>query len=231
MIQITAGKETELKFQLNIEGSKKDPKVRLALNGGSSSILLEGKRDEKGVAKVVIPSSSFIESLSSQKVDAFLEVIVDNQYFTPWKGKIEFKEDVKVQAETEETEEGMEEEVTVTAEPEMMSEYDEEPEETEIDKEDVEEAAEGPEEPLHEETIREEPEEETKDETLPEYRTEVSADFVEAFVTGYYEEGMDAVKDSLGVLLSDVQDEAYSSQLDDMAEAVDLVFSGIFLEL
>jgi len=98
MIKIFKDKSTKLNFKLNIVGSASTPTVKLVLPTSESLSTTITAMVEGDSAKVVVPP--LIEFGDSFKIYdmALLEVIVDGNYFTPWKGSVEIAESIKISA-------------------------------------------------------------------------------------------------------------------------------------
>jgi len=101
MIDLKTNKITELSFKLNIEGANETPKSRLVIE------LKEGKEItipadvSGGKATVKIPSLNTIkEEFAGKTAKCYLEVIVGDSYFTPWKETFQLKSEVTVVAES-----------------------------------------------------------------------------------------------------------------------------------
>lgn len=101
MIELKLNKESELSFEINVEGSKEPPKARLIFEVDSNmELALKGKIQE-GNVKVSVPSLMDLkEKLSGENVKGYLEVIVDNNYFVPWEEHFSLKAPITVQAES-----------------------------------------------------------------------------------------------------------------------------------
>lgn len=101
MIELKLNKESELSFEINIEGSNEKPRVRLMLEmDNKMKLAIEGTILE-GQAKVVVPSLMDLkEKLSGENVKGSLEVIVDNNFFIPWEEYFSLKAPITVQAES-----------------------------------------------------------------------------------------------------------------------------------
>lgn len=106
MMNVRADKEFDLSFKVNVEGSEEKPDVRFAFvmpNGVNVSF--PGRYTEDDLVEVSLPS---LESLGlfreTSAVNAKLEVIIENNYFIPWKDKIGIRHPVRVSAESVEYE-------------------------------------------------------------------------------------------------------------------------------
>lgn len=101
MMELKLNKESELSFDINIEGSKETPKARLLLEMEDSMELAISGTVKEGVVTIKIPSLLALkEKLSGDNVKGYLEVIVDNNYFIPWEENFSLKEPITVQAES-----------------------------------------------------------------------------------------------------------------------------------
>lgn len=101
MIELKLNKESELSFEINVEGSDKKPRARLMFEmEDKMELALEGKVNENSV-NVTVPSLMDLrEKLSGDNIKGYLEVIVDETYFVPWEEYFSLKAPVTVQAES-----------------------------------------------------------------------------------------------------------------------------------
>ncbi len=100
MIELKLNKESELSFDINIEGSDAEPKARLILEMEDNMELAISGNVQEGTVSVQVPSLLALkEKLKEDKVKGYLEVIVDNGYFIPWQEYFNLKEPITVQAE------------------------------------------------------------------------------------------------------------------------------------
>ena len=103
MMELKLNKESELSFDINVEGSKETPRARLILEMEDSMELAIKGSVKEGSVTVKVPSlMSLKEKLSGDNVRGYLEVIVDNGYFVPWEEYFSLKAPVTVQAESTE---------------------------------------------------------------------------------------------------------------------------------
>ncbi len=114
MIELKLNKESELSFDINIEGSKETPKARLILEMEDSMELAIAGTVKEGVVEVKVPSLLALkEKLSGDNVKGYLEVIVDSSYFIPWEEYFDLKEPITVQAESKTVKKQKEIKITV----------------------------------------------------------------------------------------------------------------------
>jgi len=101
MIDLKLNKESELSFELNIEGNKSTPKARLIFEiDNQMELAIIGKISENSV-KITVPSLMDLkEKLSGENVKGYLEVIVDESYFVPWDELFSLTAPITVQAES-----------------------------------------------------------------------------------------------------------------------------------
>lgn len=104
MMDLKINKTSELSFKLNIQGSTAPPKARLVFKmNENSELAINGKVVENGRVKVEIPPLVDLkEKFNSNITHAYLEVIIDENYFKPWEGEFNFKQPLVVTAESEE---------------------------------------------------------------------------------------------------------------------------------
>ncbi len=103
MIELKLNKESELSFEINIEGSEETPKARLMLEMEDKMELSIAGVIKEGQVSVVVPSLMDLkEKLSGENVKGRLEVIVDNNFFIPWEEYFSLKAPITVQAESAE---------------------------------------------------------------------------------------------------------------------------------
>lgn len=102
MINVRSDKEFNLDFKMNIEGTEKAPQVRFVFemeNGIHVSFPGQYIKAENTV-QVSLPSLDSIGIFEKREnLNAKLEVIVENNYFTPWEDIISIKHPVHVSAE------------------------------------------------------------------------------------------------------------------------------------
>ncbi len=114
MIELKLNKESELSFDINIEGSEETPKARLILEMDNSMELAITGTVSKGSVKVKVPSLMDLkEKLKGENVKGYLEVIVDSNYFVPWDEYFNLKHPVTVQAESTKVKKQKEIKITV----------------------------------------------------------------------------------------------------------------------
>lgn len=102
MINVKADKEFDLNFQVNVEGSKETPEVRFAfMMPNGVNVSFPGQYTKDNMVEVSLPS---LESLGlfqeTSAVNAKLEVMIENNYFVPWKDTIGIRHPVRVSAES-----------------------------------------------------------------------------------------------------------------------------------
>jgi len=101
MMELKLNKESELSFDLDIEGSSDAPKARLILEmEDKMELAIKGSFSE-GTVTVEVPSLlSLKEKLKGDTVKGYLEVIVDSNYFVPWEESFSLKAPITVKAES-----------------------------------------------------------------------------------------------------------------------------------
>ena len=100
MIELDFSKKPELIFQLNIEGNKSVPKANLVIKiDEKKSLKIEGFVVNDQVK--ISPDTSLKEIINKEQYKAFLEVIVDNNYFVPWEDTISIHYPIKITAESQ----------------------------------------------------------------------------------------------------------------------------------
>lgn len=103
MIKLTSSKPKQLKFSLEVEGTKTVPNVRYVIESKPFSYVFEATYNN-GSVEVNIPElKKYIDSGEySSKVEVFLE----NNYFEAWSGKVlvETPIEVKIKEDFEEIE-------------------------------------------------------------------------------------------------------------------------------
>lgn len=97
MLNIFTDKEATLKFGLNVEGNKSQPTARLVLLLESGLNFFVKAKIEEGIAYVNVPPlKTILKNSPSNTAKTFLEVIVDDSYYVPWKDTCELKESVSI---------------------------------------------------------------------------------------------------------------------------------------
>jgi hypothetical protein len=102
MLNLQTTKPSELTFKLNVEGSKSTPESRLVLKiDDNSEIAFKGNVNEDLATVNIPPLNQFEDILGTKKtINGYFEVIVENNYFTPWKGGFTIVRPLKVSAES-----------------------------------------------------------------------------------------------------------------------------------
>lgn len=95
MITINPNKQKTLTFKVDIIGSKEIPVARLVfLSTQELSVMFNAMIKENLIIVNLQPLKPYLGlGLTG---DAKLELIIDGYYFTPWNGKIEFKEEPEI---------------------------------------------------------------------------------------------------------------------------------------
>lgn len=115
----------ELYFKISVHGAERSPDaIRLVCEAGDISYSFKGKvTGEQDVVRFVVPPMKNVVK-SGQLIEARVEVIVDDHYFVPVKFSAEFKEPVKVVAESvSPTVKKVEPAVSVQAKPMTKAQY------------------------------------------------------------------------------------------------------------
>jgi len=100
MINIYTNKETKLRFKLNVEGSNLAPQVRLVVKFiDDNNLLIEGLVYQDRVTVTVPKLDKYLNENKSKILKAFLEVIVDDNYFVTWKDDFQIIDPVNVTVE------------------------------------------------------------------------------------------------------------------------------------
>jgi len=91
----------ELYFKISVHGAERSPDaIRLVCEAGDVAYSFKGKlTEERDVVRFDVPSMKNAIK-SGQLCEARVEVIVDDHYFVPVRFEAEFKEPVKVVAES-----------------------------------------------------------------------------------------------------------------------------------
>lgn len=96
-IDLMLDEENELRFKVNIEGSRPGNSVsRLVLEGPEMSMIFEGTQQD-GELVVVVPE--LVNVLKEGTYDSHLEVLIDDRIFVPLEMKTKFERSIKVTAE------------------------------------------------------------------------------------------------------------------------------------
>lgn len=103
MIELSNTDKTVLGFKLDISGNSEVPVSNFVLKVSEEIFLMFPARIMNDKAIVNVPPLSFLSTMEAGNLEAYLEVIVDNQYFKPWEGSAVFKPSVKIQASLENT--------------------------------------------------------------------------------------------------------------------------------
>jgi len=97
-IDLMLDEENELRFKVNIEGSRPGKTIsRLVLEAPEMSLIFEGEQDSEGELVVIVPELGNV--LKEGTYDSHLEVLVDDRIFVPLELKTKFEKSVSVTAE------------------------------------------------------------------------------------------------------------------------------------
>lgn len=114
MIRIKSDKQFDLRFKVDIRGSKEEPETRFVFEMANGiKVSFPGQKDGQ-IVTVPFPS---LESLGiftegTPSLNAKLEVIVEGNYFVPWDDRVEILNPIRVSAESVEyDEEALEEHI------------------------------------------------------------------------------------------------------------------------
>lgn len=99
MLELHTDKETHIDFKLNIEGNTSTPICRFVLKLNSETSLTLLTTVSTGMISLSVPPLKELLQNVASSVDAYLEVIVDNNYYIPWNGNITIIEDVNIEVE------------------------------------------------------------------------------------------------------------------------------------
>jgi len=98
-IDLMLDEENELRFKVNIEGSRPGKTIsRLVLEAPEMSLIFEGEQDSEGELVVIVPELGNV--LKEGTYDSHLEVLVDDRIFVPLELKTKFEKSVSVTAES-----------------------------------------------------------------------------------------------------------------------------------
>lgn len=102
MINVKSDKEFDLNFKVNVEGSEETPEVRFAfMMPNGVNVSFPGQYKENNMVEVSLPS---LDSLGlfheTSAVNAKLEVMIESNYFVPWKDTIGIRHKLRVSAES-----------------------------------------------------------------------------------------------------------------------------------
>lgn len=98
-IDLMLDEENELRFKVNIEGSRPGKAIsRLVLEGPEMSLIFEGEQDSEGELVVIVPELNNV--LKEGTYDSHLEVLIDDRIFVPLEMKAKFEKSVSVTAES-----------------------------------------------------------------------------------------------------------------------------------
>ena len=98
-IDLMLDEDNELKFSVSIQGTRPgDAYCRYTIEGTDMSYTMDGSVGDDGNVTVRIPSMKKI--LKEGTYDTRLEVYVDDRYFVPLKLRADFKNSIKVMAES-----------------------------------------------------------------------------------------------------------------------------------
>ena len=82
MMDLKINKTSELSFKLNIQGSSAAPRARLVFKmDESSELAINGKIENSRVKVEIPPFADIKEKFTSNITHAYLEVIIDENYF------------------------------------------------------------------------------------------------------------------------------------------------------
>lgn len=90
MIKLPLNRPIELEFKLNIRGSNNVPIIRLVIPINDSTLISITGSFNQDTSIVKVPVLNSIICAGFTKKEAWLEAIIDGNYFTPWKDSIEF---------------------------------------------------------------------------------------------------------------------------------------------
>lgn len=97
-IDLMLDEENELRFKVNIEGSRPGKAIsRLVLEAPDMSLIFEGEQDTDGELVVIVPELNNV--LKEGTYDSHLEVLVDDRIFVPLEMKTKFEKSLSVTAE------------------------------------------------------------------------------------------------------------------------------------
>jgi len=97
-IDLMLDEENEIRFKVNIEGSRPGKAIsRLVLEGPEMSLIFEGEQDSDGELVVIVPELGNV--LKEGTYDSHLEVLIDDKIFVPLEMKTKFEKSVSVTAE------------------------------------------------------------------------------------------------------------------------------------
>jgi hypothetical protein len=116
MMRIKADKEFELRFKVDVKGSKETPETRFVFEMANGiKVAFPGQKSGK-LVNVPFPTLDSLGIFAeNESLDAKLEVIVEGNYFVPWEDKVQLLQPIRVSAESIEPEGGELEEEHVEA--------------------------------------------------------------------------------------------------------------------
>jgi len=100
--ELRLDESNELFFKISIHGAERSPdSIRLVCETGDISYVFRGKAtNEDGIVRFVVPPLKESMVVPGELYDARVEVIIDDHYFVPVRFKAEFKQPMKVFAES-----------------------------------------------------------------------------------------------------------------------------------
>lgn len=98
--ELRLDESNELFFKISVFGAERSPDaIRLVCEAGDLSYAFKGKATtEDGIVCFVVPAMK--DAIKAGLYEARVEVIVDNHYFVPVKFNADFKQPIKVVAES-----------------------------------------------------------------------------------------------------------------------------------
>lgn len=99
-MELRLDEENELFFKINVFGAERSPQIiRLVCESGDVSYTFKGRAtNENDIVCFVVPAMK--DAMKAGLYEAKVEVVVDNHYFVPVKFNADFKQPVKVVAES-----------------------------------------------------------------------------------------------------------------------------------
>lgn len=101
MMRIKADKEFELRFKVDVKGSKETPETRFVFEMANGiKVGFPGQKSGK-LVNVPFPTLDSLGIFAeNETLNAKLEVIVEGNYFVPWQDKVQLLQPIRVSAES-----------------------------------------------------------------------------------------------------------------------------------
>lgn len=106
MIKVNINESSELSFRLKVEGNATEPKGKLVLKVNPQLELnFVGEVQDSKIVINLPALKEYKEILKTNIIESYLEVVIGDNYFVPWEGKLTLEQPIQVQVEAQDEEE------------------------------------------------------------------------------------------------------------------------------